>query len=134
MSIPRVANNNCRQYVQKRKPFQGSHLYARKYALLRGSMGDVSVSDIDVSAEHADRIVDEWYVVYSYGEHWPLFVYAGGHWYENRVKYSRTTSKQHSQAHPHEPTTPMSEREITQLARRGLVRYMQDMVQMKVMA
>jgi len=44
------------------------------------------------------------YVVYSYGEHWPLFMWDGFDWYENEDKCSRTTSKHHGQAHPHTPT------------------------------
>jgi hypothetical protein len=40
------------------------------------------------------------YVVYSYGPHWPLFVWHDGVWYENKDRYSVTTSKHRSQAHP----------------------------------
>jgi len=43
------------------------------------------------------------YAVYSYGPHWPLFIYSEQTktWYENTDgKHSRTTSKHHSQAHP----------------------------------
>lgn len=41
------------------------------------------------------------YVVYSYGDHWPLFVCHDGVWYENSDRYSVTTSKHRSQSHPH---------------------------------
>lgn len=42
------------------------------------------------------------YAVYSYGPHWPLFIYSAitKTWYVNTDKHSRTTSKHHSQAHP----------------------------------
>lgn len=42
------------------------------------------------------------FVVYSYGAHWPLFVYdaALSTWYENEDRASRTTSKHRSQTHP----------------------------------
>lgn len=44
------------------------------------------------------------YVVYSYGQHWPLFVWDGTEWYENEDKCSRTTSKHRSQTAPLVPT------------------------------
>ena len=44
------------------------------------------------------------YVVYSYGEHWPLFMwegnFTGGAWAYNTDKYSVTTSRHFNQAHP----------------------------------
>lgn len=57
--------------------------------------------------EHGD------YVVYSYGEHWPLFVCRADVlasdlvWFENEDKYGVTTSRHHSACHPHETTVPM---------------------------
>lgn len=71
---PRVANSNARKYVQQRKPFQGNNTYG--------------------------TYVDDRYVVYSYGEHWPLFVYDDGRWFANSDRYSHTTSKHRSQLHP----------------------------------
>ena len=46
------------------------------------------------------------YVVYSYGEHWPLFVWDKklGKWLENTDKSSRTTSQHHGYTHPHVTT------------------------------
>lgn len=42
------------------------------------------------------------YIVYSYGYHWPLFVYEyeTSTWYENQDKFSPTTSKHASQLRP----------------------------------
>ena len=37
------------------------------------------------------------YVVYSYGRHFPMYVYKGKTWYENSDKYSVSTSKQQTQ-------------------------------------
>ena len=71
----KVSNIKCRSKVQNLESFQGSNLYGQ-----RGG-GD-------------------FYVVYSYGEHWPLFVHKNGTWYENSEKYSVTTSKHRSQSHP----------------------------------
>ena len=45
------------------------------------------------------------YVVYSYGTHWPLFMWDNGEWWENEDKYSRTTTKHRSQTHPHVDTS-----------------------------
>ena len=41
------------------------------------------------------------YVVYSYGYHFPMYVFKGGKWYENSDKYSQTTSKQQTQLRPY---------------------------------
>lgn len=50
------------------------------------------------------------YIVYSYGHHWPMFVFdrASGVWYENEDKYSVTTSKHRSQSHPRVDTVKLS--------------------------
>lgn len=62
---------------------------------------------------HNGQLFGRWetpslYVVYSYGEHWPLFAWDNGAWYENEDKYSPTTSKHRTQAHPHCDTIPAS--------------------------
>lgn len=43
------------------------------------------------------------YAVYSYGPHWPLFIYSTDTrlWYANEDKFSRTTTKHYSQAFPY---------------------------------
>jgi len=99
-SMKRVANSNCRGYVQQCKPFQGSNLFAN---WIRSSKG-------------GDR-----YVVYSFGTHFPMFIYTSGQWYENTDKYSRTTSKHQSQARPTflEPTVKLSTGAMRLLAERG---------------
>lgn len=71
---PYVANKDARKCVQQRKPFRGNNTFG--------------------------ICVDDRYVVYSYGEHWPLFVYDDGRWFANSDKYGCTTSKHHSQLHP----------------------------------
>jgi hypothetical protein len=42
------------------------------------------------------------YMVFSYGTHWPLFIYeqVTDTWYANRDKYSQSTSRHYSQANP----------------------------------
>lgn len=82
---PRINGRLARPYVQERKPFTNSNgqLFGRWEAPLL-------------------------YVVYSYGEHWPLFVHDGFDWYENEERYSPTTSKHRTQTHPFRETIKVS--------------------------
>lgn len=47
---------------------------------------------------HAERVGGK-YVVYSYGWY-PVFIYAGGQWFENEARYSVSTAKQMTQCRP----------------------------------
>ena len=76
----RIANKIARAFVQKAEPFQGSNLFG----------------EYDDSDEGSNTP----YVVYSYGYHFPMFIYLNNIWYENSDKYSVSTSKQQSQARP----------------------------------
>jgi hypothetical protein len=71
---PRVANRYARAYVQQRKPFRGNNTFG--------------------------TYIDGRYVVYSFGAHWPMFVYDDGRWFANSSLYGQTTSKHRSQLHP----------------------------------
>jgi hypothetical protein len=77
--MKRVANKNARPCVQNREAFQGSNIFAE----WRG-----------------DDTFDARYIVYSYGKHFPMYIWTDGKWYGNSDKYSRTTSKHQGQAHP----------------------------------
>jgi len=48
------------------------------------------------------RLEDDYYVVYSYGYHYPMFVYhkLTDTWYENTTKYSHTTTCHKNSARP----------------------------------
>lgn len=59
------------------------------------------------------------YVVYSYGTHWPLFIFCDGHWYGNANKHSATTSRHHSYAHPHTNIVWLTCGEMKKLASMG---------------
>ena len=54
----------------------------------------------------ANNMFAQWtngvYVVYSYGKHFPMYIYNPIEqiWYENKDKYSQSTSKQQNQARP----------------------------------
>jgi hypothetical protein len=86
MKIDRIANRDCRTYVQKRHAFEGSNLFALHRV----------VGTYPTDSRH--------YTVYSYDYHYPMFVYAGGRWFENADRYSVSTAKHRSQAHPHPDT------------------------------
>jgi hypothetical protein len=84
----RIANRDCRSYVQNRHSFIGSNLYAEHRLV-----GNYPHSD----CRH--------YTVYSYGYHYPMYIHVPDvGWFENEDKYSMTTSKHRSQAHPHTDT------------------------------
>lgn len=70
----RVSNKSCRSWVQRREPFKANHLFAER--------------------------ANGFYVVYSYGHHWPLWAFDGQVWYENVDKYSSSTSRHKSQSRP----------------------------------
>lgn len=80
--VNRTTVSDCRQYVEAKKPFQTSNkqLYGN-WLRTNGSL---------------------LYVVYSYGPHWPLFIWdeTTATWYHNTDKYSVTTSKHYSKACP----------------------------------
>lgn len=48
------------------------------------------------------------YVVYSYGDHWPLFLWNGTEWFENEDRRSVTTSHHRGYTHPHTATQARS--------------------------
>lgn len=75
--MPRVANSKARDFVDDRLPFRGSNTYGR--ALFDGS-----------------------YAAFSYGEHWPLYLWWRGsnQWFANAGSYSRSTSKHAGQLRP----------------------------------
>ena len=52
--------------------------------------------------ERTNANIPPLYIVYSYGEHFPMWVYdyGSGNWYGNQDKYSRTTSKHQSITRP----------------------------------
>ena len=69
----------CRSYVEKRVPFHTSNKQLFGYGCDSGV-----------------------YACFSYGQHWPVFVYepTTHKWFANEDKYGTTTSKHYSKAHP----------------------------------
>ena len=87
MSKP-IPNNKARAFVQRKEAFDGAHIFARW-----------QTKDSD---NRRGRSKQTLYVVYSYGHHFPMFVYDADAnvWVENSDRYSVTTSKQRTQLHP----------------------------------
>lgn len=97
--MDKVANSKCRNYVVARLPFKGSNLWGEWVKPLAHDK--------------------QQYVVYSYGQHFPAYVYAEGMWFENEDKYSRTTARHLSQARPTDKTILMSTRAMIALVAEG---------------
>jgi len=99
--IERINGRTCRAWVQQKQPFQNSN--GQLYAQWEGMNDDLR------------------YVVYSYGRHWPLFVYVPkvDTWFENTHRKSPTTSKHRSYSHPGCDTVSISLNNIFELARDG---------------
>ena len=74
----RVSNNKAIEYVEKLEEFDGSNTMGRW-------VGDENL-----------------YVVYSYGSHFPMYIYdkVQGKWIGNKDKYSRSTTRHQSQLRP----------------------------------
>ena len=111
--MTRIANKNASEYVQSRKPFKGSNLFGEI----------VNVTEFKVIGDDTwVQDFKEWannqaYVVYSYGTHFPMFIYLDNTWYENSDKYSVSTSKQQTQAHPLIDTIKKTTKEMKELLR-----------------
>ena len=77
----KTSNRNAYKYASNKEPFKANNL-----------SGEIKYNSKDLSY---------YYVIYSY-DWYPLFIYNFGtnRWYENKVKYSVTTSKQMTQVRP----------------------------------
>lgn len=108
----KIANRDARRAVQNHRAFTASNLYG----VTKHHQRTLIASDL---SETPYYVVSRYYVVYSYGEHYPMFIYVDGQWFENEDNYSPTTSKHRTQAHPHEPTFPLSTQWMQVLAEQG---------------
>jgi len=98
----KTSNGKCRYFVQTRQVFKASNIFAERSQTLNG---------------------ENTYTVYSYGYHFPLFVYhePTEMWFENSNRYSVSTSKHRSQAHPLCPTIKVGTHQLEKLLALGLV-------------
>ena len=85
----RVANKNASKYVNELKEFKGSYNRYGKH-------------NASIFAENSDN--ENLYVVYSYGYHFPMYIYdrQAGIWIGSNDEHSPTTSKHQSQCRPSE--------------------------------
>lgn len=90
--MPRIANKDARSWVQCRQQFEGSN-----------------TEGVRLYVPGAPRTL---YAVFSFGRHWPMFVYHNDIWYENIERYSPTTSKHRTQLHPGAETVPCTTRAL----------------------
>lgn len=99
----RINGRLARPYVQRKEAFKNSN-------------GQLYAEWIIEPAGGFSR-----YTVYSYGRHWPLFVYVPkvDTWFENKEKFGPTTSKHRTFTHPHCETVPISLEQIKVLDRLG---------------
>ena len=76
----KVANKNARQYVDELKEFEGSNTFA----------------------ENKVQYEDKLYVVFSYGYHFPMYIYdyQAGIWIGSNDEYSSSTTRHQSQCRP----------------------------------
>ena len=96
----RISNRDCAPYVTRREEFKGSNLFG----------------EWDTSPEHFESEPEGSmpYVVYSYGYHFPIYVWTNGLWYEIiSDKYSASTSKHITQARPAADTIKVDRETIT---------------------
>ena len=79
----KVANKNASQYVDELKVFEGSNTFAEHTATLSPNKKNL-------------------YVVYSYGYHFPMYIYdyQAGIWVGSNDRYSMSTSKHQSLCRP----------------------------------
>lgn len=73
----RTSNKRCAEYVRQRIPFKANHIFA--------------------------EYVNGRYVVFSYGYHFPMYLYDKNNrvWFKNIDKYSQSTSCHQTQAQPY---------------------------------
>ena len=96
--MERISNRNASSYVHKKKEFQGNNTYGRW--------------------ENTNI-----YAVYSYGTHFPIYVYDKSYdvWFGNKKKYSKTTSKHQTQLHPNEEVSDwMSTQDLQKIIKNAM--------------
>ena len=103
----RVSNNKARQYVEKLEEFDGSNTKGMWHSWDEGAK--------------------KLFVVYSYGHHFPMYVYDDqeNKWIGNKDKYSRSTTRHQSQLRPSSVGLWLDTDEIKEvIINRGMVGYL----------
>ena len=105
-NMNKTANKDCASYVTKREEFKGSHLFGE---------WDGASDYFDISDTYTP------YIVYSYGSHFPIYLYLNCIWYENTDKYSVSTSKPQTQARPEASTVKVDTQAIMDIISRTVM-------------
>jgi hypothetical protein len=108
--VKRINGRQSRPYVKARTEFKNSN-------------GQLYANWIGEPESNTGR-----YTVYSYGPHWPLFIYVPkvDTWFENKEKCSTTTSRHRTFTHPHCDTVALSLEQIKLLDRLGYASLVKD--------
>jgi len=93
----RFTNNECQAEARGRRLFSN-----KNHTLFGGRQGDR-------------------FIVYSYGVHFPLYVWDDGQWYENEDRYSTTTSRHRTQVRPSYNTIKFSTERMKVIAEGGYI-------------
>lgn len=96
----------ARQYVQELKPFHNNSKTGS------GPKDSTLWGEWQTFADGKPSI----YVVYSYRRNFPIYANWKGVWFANKDKFSRTTSKHQSQAHPLTQCVPVERIDLEYLA------------------
>lgn len=116
MIYRKVSNRETSAYVRELKEFDSHN------GTLWGRWEDIGTGE-------TDRMRKALYVVYSYGKHHPLYVHerSTGKWYRNMEKYSSTTSRHLTQAHPGVPCEDIAtSEEMMALAEGGVLHLIEE--------
>lgn len=106
MKAERIANKSARAMVQLRRPFEGNNLFARE--------------------NYPSHGISTLYVVYSYGEHFPIYIAETDEgnnttWYQNADRFSQSTSRHQSQCNPYEQgAIPLTAAAMRRCAEQGI--------------
>lgn len=74
---------------------------------------DFKTNNGTIIGRNAQRNGDVWYVVYSYGIHFPMYLCdSSGQWFGNSDKWSRTTTNHQSKACPYNVDITWVSREV----------------------
>lgn len=104
MNIAKAAkttNVNAQWYVQRKIPFIGSNIWGE--ILCEPIRYQLGLTEHEQSVLRAnDQRPPLLYVVYSYGEYFPMYIYdyLTNSWYGNSDKYSRSTTEHQDQCRP----------------------------------
>lgn len=104
----RTTNQSAYSAVMAKEKFTASNMFAEwmKIGLVNSDNG---------------VLFKELYVVYSYGYHFPMWVWdeSAGQWIGNKDKYSRSTTRQQSQTRPSNITTWLNTEEMKKVVQWG---------------